>query len=193
MLLCQIHLSLHRPVGDVVLLHVEVDAYLHHGQPALHETLGVLPEVYLPHGGGGVLVELQLEEIEVRGGAEHHVNAAARRAHLHVHVVVEDGEYDVHHLLVVALRVGSLAVGHGLEVCLEHAQCPVHVAMAYQGRHLGYGGGARHGVGADVARQQTAVQAHAYLLVWYVEGVEVGLGVVALDGDVAALVEQRYD
>ena len=42
---------------------------------------------------------------------------------------------------------------------------------------------------ADMARQQAAVEPDAYLLVGQVECVEFSLGVVAFDGDVAALIE----
>ena len=77
-------LFLHRPISNRVLLHIKVDAHFHYWQSAQCETLRIVLEVNLPHGGVGTLAEFQLEDVDMCVSAQHHVYTASRRAHLQV-------------------------------------------------------------------------------------------------------------
>ena len=107
--------------------------------------------------------------------------------------VGEEGEHDVHELLVVPLVVGVVAVGHGGEERVEERERVVYLSALYHDRHLGDGGVAHCRAGGEIVGQQAAEQTNPHLLVWKAESIEFGLWVVALDGDVATLVEQWHD
>lgn len=181
---------LYLPVGDGVLLGVEVDGHLDDGAVVEGEACGVVLAVHLVHGGPGRLVQFELKEVERPVCAQHHVHAAGGRAHLDVDKVARDeGEDDVEHLLVVAFAVGVVAVGDGEEEVAEQGQRTVYVAKCEALCHASCRIVHHEAVGRDVRGDERACQADAHLLVGNVEGIEVEVLVIVLDGDVAALVE----
>ena len=186
-------LRLNLPVSKGVGLRVEVDAGFHYGQAAEGEAGGVVLEVDLPHGGLGGTVELQLEEIQLLRRAQHHVHTTRGGAHLHVDVTAQQGEDDVEQLLVMSFVVRVVALGDGQQVGLEQAQHTVEVVLAQRHVHLGHGGVALVRVHLHVVGQQALHEADADFGVGDVEHVELAYFIVVLDGEVAALVEQRDD
>ena len=169
----------------------EVDCDLYDWEAAEGESLGVLLQVNLLHGGICAGVNLQLHEVESGGGAHDHVHPSARSAYLHVHVVAQEGEYDVEHLLPAAFVVGIVGVGDSAQEGLHGLKCSVHVIFKETFRHGNKGRGSRQGVRGHVVRYQGAEQSDSHLLVGYPQCVGLDGRDAFLYSVVPALVEQR--
>ncbi len=103
----------------------------------------------------------------------------------------EQGEDDVEHLLIMSLVIGYMAIRNGFEVILQELQSPIHILLADKGCHLCDGNASLLGTLAiHVVGQEIVKQSYSYFLVRDVEGIELGILVVILDGDVSALIEQ---
>ena len=106
----------------------------------------------------------------------------------------EQGEDDVEHLLIMSLVIGYMAIRNGFEVILQKLQGTIHILLADKGCHLGDGDASLLGTLAiHVVGQEIVKQSYSYFLVRDVEGIELGILVVILDGDVSALIEQWGD
>ena len=143
------------------------------------------------HGGCGGTVELQLEQVEFAESLHHHIHTAGRGTYLDINVAAKQGEYHIKHLLVMALVVSVLAIRHGEQELLqlaEHAvkaikaQGAINLRDAYQPR---FSYAALH-----IIWQEAFHQTDADLVVRYIKGIKAAYRVVALYGEVTALVEQ---
>ena len=106
----------------------------------------------------------------------------------------EQGEDDVEHLLIMSLMIGYMAIRNGFEVILQKLQGTIHILLADKGCHLGDGNASLLGTFAiHVVGQEIVKQSYSYFLVRDVEGIELGILVVILDGYVSALIEQWGD
>lgn len=182
--------SAYLPVAERPSLGVEGDGYLDYGEAAEGEPLGVVPEVDLLHGGvcGGVY--FQFYDVERGSRAQDCVYTSFRGADLDVHVVSEQGEYDVEHLLVVALVGGVVCVRDCGQEGLEGTQGSVHIPFTYRLGEPGHCGRGLVGKGlGHVIGQKGLHQSGPDFFVGYVQQVELGVPVIVLDGDISALVQ----
>ena len=75
----------YHPVFDIARGGVEVDAHLCNRQATECKTLVILSEIDLVHRRLWALVQLQLHQIKVGLGLQHHIHPALWRMHLHIH------------------------------------------------------------------------------------------------------------
>ena len=182
------------PIRDVAFRRVEVDAHLRDWLASQGESLRIVLEVDLVHCHICTLVEFQFYNEEAGGRHHHHVDSASRRMHLYIHRIFRyEREDDVEHLLEVSLRVGLVAIRYRAKESLEQVQGTVHVVLYQALCHAASRVGGIERVRGDVRRNESLGQAYLHLLVWNVEGVVIEVLVIVLDGDIAALIEERHD
>ena len=74
------------PIRYVSFFGIEIDAHLDYGQFAERKAAGIVPAVDLAHGGIGILVHLQLDQVEGLRRAQHDVDAAFGSPDLHIRI-----------------------------------------------------------------------------------------------------------
>ena len=86
------------------------------------------------------------------GSTEHHIDTSLWRVNLHIHIIVEDGEDDIHHLLIMPLIIRIVAIRNRAEISLEHFQSLIYLVMTNGSRHLGDCGGTLHRIHTYIIR-----------------------------------------
>ena len=149
------------------VFHLEIHAYLYHGLPAQRESVSVALAVNLFKCFAGGTSELQFNDVGILVGFHREVGASFSSVLLHGDAEVgEQGEDDIHHLLVVTLIVGVVAIGDGREESVEERERIVNLSAFYHHRHLCDGGVAHSRACGEVVGEQTAEQSDLHLLVY---------------------------
>ena len=84
-----------------------------------------------------------------------------------------------------------IAIRNGGEKLLKQTQGSIHIAQAYRTIHTAYGSKPHIGIVSQIVRQQTLHQSHPYLPVRNIQRVKLGIFIIVLYRDIAALIEQR--
>ena len=108
-------------------------------------------------------------------------------------IVGEQGKHDVERLLPMPLVVSIVTVRHRLQKVVQQAEGSIHIPLLYQYRHLGDSRVSLRRLVRQIMRQETTIQPHPNLLVRQCQLIQLCRFVISLDGDIPALIEQRYD
>lgn len=177
----------HKPV-HIPLLLAEVHAHLYQAFPVQRIGNEVAFLIYLLQGILGCAVQLELEHINDVFRLHHGIGTTAGTAHFHLHELPHQGKHHIEDGLVVALGIVAQLVGH---TCEEHFQA------FHEGRHitrtkLAYEtGNMKSGLvigDLRVERHQEVQEPVTDLVVGKLKRIEPEFLVVALDGEIATLV-----
>ena len=106
-----------------LILHREVQAYLHHLLAAHLESIDIVFCLYLSESLLGTFVEFQLHHVDGICSLHRDIDSALRRMLLHEDIIVgEQGEHDVERLLPMPLVVGVVAVRHRLQEVVQQVE-----------------------------------------------------------------------
>ena len=143
-------------------------------------------------------VEFQLHDVDRGVGLQEDVHPAFCRAHLGIDIDIEEGEHHVEHSRKMALRCGcilqrALLIGDGGKESTRQGETLVYIVLSQGKIHLGGGIVGEVHIPGDVIRHEGTHQSHLHLLVGITEPVHVHHGIISLDGEVTALIEQWQD
>ena len=187
------------PMDDVACLGGYADATF--GETAAISLVGdgIALAVDLGEGGIDGVVDLEFEDEYVVLGLDDDVGTAEDAPDLGIDDGVEHGEGHVEEefverfaaFLVVPFLTGDDVVGYLGDIGAEGDEGVGDVAVKQGVRHAEYQGVTIGGGAAEYAGHQSAHHAVAHFEVGKVQGVCVFPGIVAVDGEIAALIEQR--
>ena len=108
-------------------------------------------------------------------------------------IIREQCEDDIENLLVVAFRIGIIAVRNRTEEGLQEFEHSVNVFFHKTSCHVAGCIAGYQWAGVDVSRNEGSGQTYSHLFVWNAERIASELLVVVLYRDISALVEKRHD
>ena len=182
-----------------MLVGIEADTDLYHPPAVGDIRLGIAAGLDLLEGVPGRVADFQFHDIDGVGHEDDHVHAGTRHLHLRARIDVEHGEDEVEgvfiepllRLCLGELLLETLDVGDAREIRLHVPHGKVYVALLEGFPELRRKTDLHvAAVQARVGGQQTIDIAYAHLLVGDGKVVGLRVGVVVLDGEVSALIEQ---
>ena len=180
------------PVLKAAGLRREADAYLVERARIGGVGEGIALLFYLPKGGLHRVVELQLHDVDIVLRLDDDVDAAVAGVSLHVHIEAQELHDDRHAVLEVQLHVTHHLIRPVGEQCLQARHEALDIALLQVADEIRDEEVLPVSRDGRVERHEEMGESLFHFLVRIAQFVHAESLVVALDGEVAALVDEGY-